>query len=342
MVKAGLPIVLSSYRLYMNKQGQFSAFGICLLVLLLVNNSSAQGCCGIGGSLVSGGYPVLDKNTILASVSGNYADAKKPDERHRGGSGVMLAYGITDRLSLSLKTSYIWATYSKYMPPIIDHGVQIYSGKTVNYKNNGLGDVYTAVQFALIRLTPMNKQELITGMDVGIPLGPYENKVDGVVLPGNVQTGTGGFSVNGFLTYLKAFPTIYYAVTSTIAGRVNFTTLHKNEKKDPGDEFSVMLTSLFGPFYNTRGSITFIYYRKGQSFDKDNIPIDKAPSKRFSFVPALEYSIVPDMKLSINADIPLWRNEAQKIYGNDKVLRAEFYWFIHASSTSPQIKTIFQ
>jgi hypothetical protein len=319
----------------MNKQRQFSAFVICLLVLFLVNNSSAQGCCGIGGSLISGGHPVLNKNTVLLSASGDYADADNP-ERHRGGSGIMLAYGITDRLSLSLKTSYIWATYSNYLPPIIDHGVQIFAGETVNYRNNGFGDGYAGVQFALIRLTPMNKQELITGIDAGIPWGPDRKIVDGFVLPDNVQTGIGGFSVSGFLTYLKAFPIIYYSITSTIAGRVNFKT---RRGKDPGDEFSVMLTSLFGPFLNTRESITFNYSQNGEDYNDHYDAAAKGTSgKRFSLIPALEYSILSNLKFSINADIPLWRDKYDSLNNNDKSLKADIYWFIHRPDNAHQIK----
>jgi hypothetical protein len=307
---------------------------ICLLVLFFVNNSYTQGCCGIGGSLVSGGYPVLNKNTVLISTSGNYADAKNPD-RHRGGIGVLLAYGITDRLSLSLKTSYVRATSSIYQTPIIISIDSTIPGKTVNSGNNGFGDGFAAVQFALIRLTPMNKQELITGIDVGIPWGPDRATVVDTagnenVLPGNVQTGTGGYSVNGFLTYLKAFPEIYYSVTSTIAGRVQLGKTRNGTKL--GDEFSVMLTSLFGPFFGTRESITFNYYQNGMSYNEHSYvdPAEKGTSgKRFSLVPALEYSILSNLKLSINADIPLWRDYNQSLYGNNKVLRADIYWFIH-------------
>jgi hypothetical protein len=319
----------------MNNRAPLSSFAVCFLLLFLANNSYSQGCCGIGGSLVSGGYPVLNKNTFLLSTAGNYADAKNPD-RMRSGIGMLLAYGISDRLSLSLKTSYVWATYSSYRWPIPKPNGDTIPGETDIYKNNGFGDGYAAVQFALIRLTPMNKQELIAGMDVGLPWGPDKTMDAGVVLPGNIQTGTGGYSVNGFLTYLKAFPAIYYSVTSTIAGRVNFKT---RRGKEPGDEFSAMLTSLVGPFYNFRGSVTFNYYRNGKTYDPEYRSI-VSYGKRLSLVPALEYSISSNFVFLMNADIPLWRDEYQLNYGNDKIIRAEIYWFIHKPDNSPQIKAI--
>jgi hypothetical protein len=316
----------------MNKKGTFLALVSCLLVLLLVNNGYTQGCCGIGGSLVSGGHPVLDKNTFLISASGNYADANNP-ERQRSGTGMMLAYGITDRLALSLKTSYVWASYSFYQKPVVVNGEQLSPGQTVNYRNNGFGDGYAAIQYAIIRLTPMNKQELIAGMDVGIPWGPDGTTIidaDGnkTVLIDNVQTGTGGFSLNGFLTYLKAFPTIYYSIASTIAGRVNFET---RRGKEPGNEFSVMVTSLFGPFFNTRESITFSYYQTDTTINEFKQAVTVSAGKRFSLIPALEYSILSNLKLSLSADIPLWRDKNQALVGNNKLLKAEIYWFIHSA-----------
>ena len=324
----------------MTEPGPFVPFIACFLGLFIVNNSHAQGCCGIGGSLVSGGYPVPDRYTLLASASGNYADADKP-ERLRGSAGFLLAYGITDRLSLSLKTSYIWASYSIDMPPFIFQGDTTYPGKKVD-KNNGFGDGYAAIQYAIIRLTPMNKQELIAGMDAGIPWGPDKKKDHGVVLVDNVQTGSGGFSLNGYLTYLKAFPAIYYSVTATVAGRVNFTT---RRGKDPGDEFSVMMTSLLGPLFNTRASVTFNYSRNGTDYSmeySDDMQIAPGTSgKRLSFIPALEYSFSKDLKILVNADLPLWRDKYDASNNNDKSFSAQVYWFFHfAEGDSYKIRSI--
>jgi hypothetical protein len=322
-----------------NKRGMFPAFVVLLPVLFFVNNTHAQGCCGIGGSLVSGGHPVLNKYTFLINPTGYYADARDP-ERHRGGIGTMLAYGMTDRLSLSLATSYVWATYADR---IVIPELSVDSG--VTYRNNGFGDGYLAAQFALIKLTPMNKQELVAGIDAGIPWGSHDKKVKGAVLPGNVQTGNGGFSVNGFLTYLKAFPTMHYAVTSTVAGRVNFQTLKKNDPsdelmvRDPGDEFSVMLTSLVGPFFETRGSVTFNYYLKGPTRDIHNVPVVES-GRRISVMPALEYSISSNVQVLINADFPLWRKGTQINFSNDKLIHAGVYWFIGRPENPHQIRTI--
>lgn len=320
----------------MNKPGRFSTTGLFLFVLFIVNHSYSQGCCGIGGSLISGGHPVLGKNTFLASASGNYADAKDP-ERRRGAVGALLAYGITDRLSLSLKTSYVWATYAYYRSPIIVNGEQLYPGESIVDKNNGFGDGYAAAQFALIRLTPMNKQELIAGIDAGIPWGPDRKMVNGVVLIDNLQTGTGGYSVNGFLTYLRAFPKIHYSVASTIAGRIAFKT---RRKRDPGDEFSVQVTSLFGPFFNTRESVTFTYFQKGVTYNDNHEAVEISSGRRLSIVPALEVSILSNLRVAILADLPLWRDKNQSLTGNDKAVRADIYWFIHKPGNAPRIKTI--
>lgn len=296
-----------------------------LLFLSMVYNSYSQGCCGIGGSLVSGGHPVLDKNTFLATASLNYAEAANP-ERHRGSVGAMVAYGITDRFSLSLKTSFVRATASIYRSEIIVPGVDTIPEKMVPYKNTNFGDGFAALQFALIKMTPMNKHELISGVDVGLPWGQDRKMVDGVIQPGNVQTGTGGFSLNGFVTYLKAFPSIHFSVASTIAGRINFIT---RSEKDPGDEFSVLLTSLFGPFSYFRPSLTLSYYQNGLTYNKFDLAELGTNGKRFSIVPALEFSPVSTIKMALSGDIPLLQDKNQRLYGNNKVIKGEVYWFIH-------------
>jgi hypothetical protein len=323
----------------MNKSKAFSTLIICISVLFFSNNAYAQGCCGIGGSLVSGGHPVLNKYTILASPSGNYAVADNP-ARRRGSIGLLLAYGITDRLSLSLKTSYIWTSYSEDMGRWVSaDGDTLYPKD--QQRNNGFGDGYAALQFAIIRLTPINKQELITGLDLGIPWGPDSNMVNGVVLKDNVQTGTGGFSLNGFVTYLKAIPEFYFSATATIAGRINFKT---RRGKDPGDEFSLMLTALCGPLFNTRASITLNYSQNGMDYSDefiDDQPGYGTSGERLSLIPALDYSISSNLKFLINANLPLWRDKYASLNDNDKAFSAQIYWFIPlAKNDSHQIKSI--
>lgn len=340
MEKGAVQIQRLQYHTPMNKPSLYPLPSICLLLFFLWNGTYAQSCCGIGGSLVSGGHPVLNKYTLLASPSGNYAIADNPT-RLRGSTGLLLAYGITDRLSLSLRSSYIWASYSMIMPPVILQDTTIYPEK-IHYKNNGFGDGYAALQFAVIRLTPSNKQELITGIDAGIPWGSDQKEVDGIVLLDNLQTGTGGFSLNGYVTYLRAFPAIYYSITSTVAGRINFKT---KRGKDPGDEFSVMLTSLLGPFYNTRLSVTFNYSQNGndysQEYTKTMTESPGTSGKRLSIIPALEYSFSSNLKFLMNANIPLWRDKYATLNDNDKSFSAQIYWFIPLANSEPShIKSI--
>lgn len=299
------------------------------LLLLMVQNSHAQGCCGIGGSLVSGGHPVLETSSLLLSASGNYSDANNPD-RHRGTADMLIAYGITDRLSLSVKTSYVWAWSSVYQSPIIVQGEELIPGKNIHFKNSAIGDGSAAVQYALIRLTPTNKQELIARISAGIPWGPDRKMVDGVVLPGNVQSGGGGFSLNSSLSYLKALPNLHFSVTSTVAGGLTFKT---RKGKDPGDEFSVMLTALFGPFFTTRESITLNYNVIGTTYDERGLPETGSPGRRLSLTPAFEYSIISDLKLLLFTEIPLWRDRNQSLYGNNRSLKAELFWFIRNRRT---------
>lgn len=238
----------------------------------------------------------------------------------------MAAYGITDRLSLSLKTSYVHATASIYRSEIIKPNGEIIPEKMVPYKNTNFGDGFAALQFALIKMTPMNKHELISGVDVGLPWGQDRKMVDGVLQPGNIQTGTGGFSLNGFVTYLKAFPAIYFSVASTIAGRINFIT---RSEKDPGDEFSALLTSLFGPFSNFRPSLTLSYYQNGLTYNKFDLAELGTNGKRFSLIPALEYLPLASIKIALSADVPLLQDKNQRLYGNNKVIKGEVYCFIH-------------
>ncbi len=107
-----------------------------------------------------------------------------------------------------------------------------------------------------------------------------------------------------------------------------------------------MLTSLLGPFYNTRFSVTFNYSQNGNDYSKqytDAMTVSPGTSgKRLSLIPALEYSFSSNLNLLLNANIPLYRDKYATLNDNDYSFSAQIYWFISFAKESgaTDIKTI--
>jgi hypothetical protein len=159
----------------------------------------------MGGSLISAGYPSLDKGMILIQPGVDFGNGSYNDF-FREGVSVGVAAGFTDRFALSLKTGYVWSQTSALRKGLYDTSGTIIdtikADTTLHFNNHGFGDGQVGVQYIVIPMTPVTKQELKAGIDVGIPWATAEKKtvVEGmnVVMPARSRTGSGSFTQGHF------------------------------------------------------------------------------------------------------------------------------------------------
>jgi hypothetical protein len=294
-----------------------------IFICLLQSTLNAQGCCGIGSALVAGGVPALEQGTFLIQSGADYSRAENPS-RYRAAGTINFAYGITERFTVSLKSNIAWLHSSIKQPAVVYNGNILFPETTIVFDNKGIGDGIIGTQFVIVPMEAINKYELKCGADIGIPWGPDKKIKDNVELPKNIQTGSGTFTIGGFLAYNKTFPLYYSAIAATAAGRLKF----KNRRHEqPGNEANLLLSGIFGPFWKTRESISINYKATGVTIDANGTE-PATRGNRLDLIPSIECTFTKHIKATCEAEIPLWGDRYQKKYGNIIGARAMVYFFI--------------
>lgn len=283
--------------------------GLLLLSATMQSSLQAQGCCGIGSALVAGGFPSLRQGSVLIQFGGDYSSAaNKTDKKALTAT---IGYGITNRLALSIKSNYAWLHYSRFQPAVEVGGVVYFPETTLVFQNNDFGDGNIGLQYSIIEMNALSKQELKIGSDLGIPWGPDQK--NGTAWPKNVQTGSGAYTIGGFLSYSKAFPAQHLSTAATAAGRIKFKN-RRNEK--PGNEANILLTGTFGPFWKTRESVSLNYKITGVTLDANGDEEPSSRGSRIDLLPAFEFTFTESINATFEAEFPVWRDAYQKQYGN--------------------------
>lgn len=307
-------------------------FAFLMSVLFVVSHLNAGSCCGLGGALVSSGHPSVYQGNILI-LSGLDYSKNSAGDFSREGLSLGLAYGITDNFALSLRTNYSWFQNSVFRKGVFDtinnEIIVIKPDTTLQYDNNGISDGTFGAQLIILPITLLTKQELKTGIDMGIPWAESQKKieVDGmsILMPAKIQTGLGAFSLGGFVAYTRNFPEQKIAASATMAGRLRFKDKKEN---DQGNEASVLVSAIAGPFWKTKEILSFSYRTIGKVRDKNGNADSLSGGARFDLTPAIEFSFTEKAKLSLDAEIPLWRDKNQIENGNAFSTRLSFLLFI--------------
>ena len=299
----------------------------CTIIFLSFNLLLAQACCGVSSSLLSSGTPAVNQGTFLIMTGGDLSTTQKNDIVREGFS-IGLAYGITDWLNISLKTNFAWTQSSlfrlgKYDTTTTDTGLIIeplIADTTFHYRNYGFGDGDAGVQFVIIPMNAFTKQEVKTGGDLGIPWASLKkiSTVEGTeqLMPPKAQNGSGGWSLGGFASYSRLFPDIKFTATANIAGKLKF----KNNRGDkPGNEASVLVSAVAGPFWKFHGLLTANYKYMGQTLTNNGGSITRKDTvsggNRIDLLPAISFTPGEALKFTLDAQLPVWRDENQREIG---------------------------
>jgi hypothetical protein len=300
---------------------------ILLAFLFLNSQVYGQACCGLSGSQLSSGTPAVRQGTFVFLSGVDFSTTQKNDVV-REGIPIGIAYGVTNWLNISLKTGFAFIQSSLLRPGKFDTNFTA-SGPLVEtllpdttflFSNYGFGDGNAGVQFIIVPLTAFTKQEIKTGFDVGLPWASSreEGLLDGVVqeLPLKAQNGGGGFTLGGFASYTKTIPSRKIAFTSNLGGRLKF----QNNRGDiPGNDASILVSAIVGPFGEFSGLLSANYRFTGQTqtvngnsgFIMDTL----SGGNRIDILPGIDFTLNDVFKLILDVQLPLWRDANQEAIG---------------------------
>lgn len=189
---------------------------IAFLVFFIVgkNYLYAQGCCTPGTSSLAGAERgIAQYQTLNASLSYQYNFANRAyqgsqqvDDLLRRTVSVQslnieLEYGLADRVSLLMLGSYVGKSREFTTSSAVGSGSQ-----TTTFNTNGVGDIALLGKYAVIHPTITSPFELSVGLGAKLPTGSYTQELDGARYPIDLQPGTGGSDLLGWVFVSRSYP----------------------------------------------------------------------------------------------------------------------------------------
>lgn len=287
-------------------------FTLLFIILMNVQSSLGQGCCGAGSSMVSAGIPSLVKNTLFFQVGGDYSSTKNSNTQLKASGNASVGFGITNHFSVYMRANYQYLTYD-----ILQRGL--------HFENYDFGDGNVGLQFSVLPMDAINKQDLRIGTDFTIPWGPSEKEKNEVILPENVQSGKGAFGFGGFISYTKNFPIYYLGYSTSLAGKIN---LKNSRDEELSDEIGLLNILSIGPFHNAHALLMVNYKYLSSKLSFDGTPIPYTKGNRIDFAPAVEYSFTEKVSTNLQVEFPLWRDKDQEKSGTNLGIRLSNLFYL--------------
>jgi hypothetical protein len=286
------------------------------ILLFLFSTTSflfAQACCTAGTPLLSAlemsttsrGVLSLRFSTKYNSLRDVYSgsDFLENQERERISYSFLfeINYGISNRLSFSALFSFMRQT--RKVQTIVNFE------NTINV--SGIGDALFLVKYNLINMNLFKRIELALGAGAKLPFGTATVEANNVLLPADMQPGTGSFDGLLWIYFAKGdifSPQLTFVANSSY--RLNGT--NKRFGLDQagykfGNEF--ILTSGIAYITDTFFDLTLLARYRNTSQDQFSIgTIPNTGGDWIYVLPGINFNISKSLITSLIGEIPIYQN----------------------------------
>jgi len=288
---------------------------LLMLFLLFVFSSNAysQACCSAGTPLLgsleisTGSEKTLqlgltyDYNSLQSVLEGT--KRINDDTRERLTTSILLeaTYGISRNFAVTGLFSFV--DQNRTVTPI--------EGNKNEISSKGLGDVVLLLKYNLSAFSLTNQTELSIGVGSKLPVGSSDITANGVLLPADIQSGSGswdallwGFYSQGFM---PSMPLTFFANVSYKLNTANARFASSKSGYKFGNEF--ILSSGVGYRTDTPLDFTlFLRYRNTtqDQFDDENVP--NTGGNWLYAVPGINIKVADQITSRISGQIPIFRD----------------------------------
>ncbi len=302
------------YRNYLAPKEFNMKTSIILILLLTIQQSIlAQACCTAGTPLLGslemsttkkGAWQLglnYEYNSLTKVYEGNSELIDRTRERVSQSILLEVSYGLTSRITLTTMLSFI--NQLRKVDPL--------SGQNNTLNSNGIGDVILLAKYSLISLNFINQQELAVGIGAKAPTGKSEVKENGILVPADMQPGTGSWDGILWAYYSRA-----NLLNIPMNLLVNLSYRFNGTNKRFGSNFSSYkfgneFISTLGLSYFT-GSIVdpslFLRYRNTSSDQFSSGDIPNTGGDWLYIVPGVNINLTDNLTLRATGQIPIYRN----------------------------------
>lgn len=288
-------------------------FSVILIFILNTNVILPQACCSAGSPLLGSLEVSSAQNKVLRlglTYEYNFLDAVysgtsdiHDNTRIRRVHAILLEadYGLTDKISLTTLLTFV------------NQRREIFSkAETQNSLSTlGISDAIIMAKYSLSSINLLNNKELSFGFGVKIPFGSASFKEDGILLPADMQPGTGAwdFIFSGYAG--KSFwPKLPLNIFLSTSYRLNGTNKRFGDNFN-GYSFGNEVIANLGLGYRTNTIFDFsliLRYRNTlpDKFNKEEV--SNTGGNWIYFLSGVNANINDRLTFRVSGSLPLYRN----------------------------------
>ena len=231
-------------------------------------------------------YYNLDKKTVLPYIAKSYYDF----------TALSISYGILPRLTINTEIGYF----------IDKTQIENVSSQNDVIKAHGLGDLAFSLRYKLIKtVKPITQMVISAGMK--LPIGAFNEEIDGVTIPISLQPSSGALIYNASLFYSRKHANHKY-------GWKTFAMVELSNFIEKG-----YLIYKYGNYYQFSLAATYTLHKKmlfignaklefrGHDTRESNIKIESSGSRIVYFNPQFQYTFKKNWSLICMTDIPVYK-----------------------------------
>ena len=287
---------------------------IVYIFLLLTGSTKyhAQACCTAGtpllGSLDLTSAPkgilqfgiTFDHNLLTDVLNGTRFLENEERERISQSMLLEINYGISNRFSVTALFSYIRQQRT------------IFNNSSENELTaSGLGDIVLMTKYNILPFSIFNNNELSLGLGVKIPTGNSNLRINNILIPADMQPGSGAIDGIFWGTYTKRE---FFFNNLTFITNVSYRLNGNNDRfgnSNDGYSFGNELIGILGLNYPLSSIFDLLISFKYRNTAKDSFSDEDIPNTGGSWLylkPNFNIYLTNDFTARIGAEFPINRN----------------------------------
>jgi len=294
-------------------------FRTVLIVLLFTGPAVAQNCCApaVSQQGVLGETATLPHTLEIGlhyeyfNSEGKYDGPDKiPDPANTCSSldraALTAAYGLAPGFSMMAVMPYNWKKKSLDVQP---------AGLRLENTTEGIGDISFFARFSPIKRSFVSFRELSVGLGIKLPTGSTNRRNFGLLLPEELQPGTGSWDYMMSVSYYHGFEPVDFILSST------YTLTTEHEGFAFGNQLSYQLTSNF--HLHQRLDISAAVSGIVRAMDRrDGEEIQSTGRHQVWCTPGLHVQVIPEViRLQIFYEQPVYQDFNGEQLGSDYNIR---------------------
>ena len=275
----------------------------------------SQACCS-GGTPLLGSLelPAAQKNNGQLMLTYNYNsltdlidNTRKLDDdtRKRTTHSFILesSYGINYRLSVTTIFSFIQQERRIFLAG--------QENPSDILTSNGIGDAMVLLKYNLLSLEDGKKSIVTLGAGPKFPIGSSTTTDNGILLPADMQSGTGAWDMVLWGYYYKDFLPKRFNFFATASFRLTGRNVrYKTLGDEQGYKFGNEMVAKLGTSYRSEKVLDYslVFQYRSISPDEYTVPIPSTGGKWIDVVPGLNVRFKEQFAFRLSSELPFYRN----------------------------------